>query len=164
MAAAASMGRTMRSKPFAAAKAGTPNLIDNFIWQDLQANNITPADKTTDFEFARPSVTLDLTGRIPTADRVVQIFTSSVDPNRREALVEDLLASPAWTDKWTIFLGDIYKNTAANVQVNIRSEGRNAFYKFLHQNSLAANGAIQPDRNADHGRRGPTASIRPMAR
>jgi hypothetical protein len=136
VAAAASMGRTMRSKPFAAAKAGTPNLIDNFIWQDLQANNITPADKTTDFEFAR-RVTLDLTGRIPTADRVVQ-FTSSVDPNRREALVEDLLASSAWIDKWTIFLGDLYKNTAANVQVNIRSEGRNAFYKFLHD-SLAAN-------------------------
>src|SRR5689334_9770123 len=42
--------------------------IDSYIFADFQANGITPAPRTTDWEFIR-RVTLDLTGRIPTADR-----------------------------------------------------------------------------------------------
>ena len=37
-----------------------------------------------------------------------------------------------------MFFGDLYKNTASNTQVQIRNEGRNAFYKYIHD-SLAAN-------------------------
>jgi len=39
-------------------------------------------------------------------------------------------------DKWTMFFGDLYKNTANAVQVRIQPEGRNAFYKYIHD-SLA---------------------------
>src|ERR1041385_8810502 len=42
--------------------------IDSYIFADFQANGITPAQKTTDWEFIR-RVTLDLTGRIPNPDR-----------------------------------------------------------------------------------------------
>ncbi|MEP6716639.1 MAG: DUF1549 domain-containing protein, partial [Terriglobia bacterium] len=125
-----------RERPFTSSALGNGNLIDKYIFQDLQANNITPAGKTTDLEFVR-RVTLDLTGRIPTPDAVTQ-FTQSTDPNKRANLVDQLLAKPEWVDKWTMFLGDLYKNTAANVQVTIRPEGRNAFYKYIHD-SLAAN-------------------------
>ena len=38
--------------------------IDSYIFADFQANGITPAPKTTDWEFIR-RITLDLTGRIP---------------------------------------------------------------------------------------------------
>src|ERR1019366_2922264 len=100
----------VRSQSFAAAQTGKSNLIDQYIWADLQANNITPAGKTTDFEFIR-RVTLDLTGRIPTPDRVTG-FTASIDPGKRAALVEELLAKPQWVDKWTMYFGDLYKNTA----------------------------------------------------
>src|SRR5262245_349154 len=48
-------------------KIGT---IDSYIFADLQKNNITPAPRTTDWEFVR-RVSLDLTGRIPTADRTL---------------------------------------------------------------------------------------------
>jgi len=113
-----------------------PNLIDQYIYADLQANNITPAGLTTDFEFIR-RLTLDLTGRIPTSDRLIQFIASS-DPQRRAALIDELLARPEWVDKWTMFFGDLYKNTARNTQVTIRPEGRNAFYKYIHD-SLAAN-------------------------
>src|SRR5271166_3323184 len=44
--------------------------IDSYIFADFQANSITPAPKTTDWEFIR-RVTLDLTGRIPAPDRVL---------------------------------------------------------------------------------------------
>ncbi|MDP9170696.1 MAG: DUF1549 domain-containing protein, partial [Acidobacteriota bacterium] len=125
-----------REMPFTSAAVGAGNLIDKYIFQDLQANNITPAGKTTDLEFLR-RVTLDLTGRIPTPDAITQ-FTQSADPQKRAVLIDQLLAKPEWVDKWTMFFGDLYKNTAANVQVQIRPEGRNAFYKYIHD-SLAAN-------------------------
>jgi hypothetical protein len=127
---------TARSIAFVDAQAGGGNLVDKFILQDLQANNITPARKTTDHEFIRRAA-LDLTGRIPKADRVTD-FVQSPDLNRRYALVDELLASPAWVDKWTMYFGDHFKNTANTVQINIRPEGRNAFYKYL-RDSLAAN-------------------------
>jgi hypothetical protein len=125
-----------RRKPFEGAQAGHANLIDQYIWADLQANNITPAGTTTDYEFIR-RVTLDLTGRIPTATRVNQ-FVADRDPDKRANLVGELLAKPEWVDKWTMYFGDLYKNTASNTQVAIHPEGRNAFYKYLHD-SLAAN-------------------------
>ena len=125
-----------RAKPFLSAAAGQGSLIDQQIFNALQANNIQPADLTTDYEFIR-RVSLDLTGRIPTPAAVTQ-FVAGVDPNKRAALIDTLLASSAWVDKWTMFFGDLYKNTASNTQVQIRNEGRNAFYKYLHD-SLAAN-------------------------
>ena len=126
--------RAGRTRPFSALTSRS-NLIDQDIHADLLANNVTPADKTTDYEFIR-RVTLDLTGRIPTAARVIS-FVASVDPDKRAALVEELLAKPEWVDKWTMYFGDLYKNTAATVQIQIRPEGRNAFYKWIHD-SLAA--------------------------
>jgi hypothetical protein len=127
-------GKTSRSAAFAS--TDNQNLIDQYIYADLQANNIAPAGLTTDYEFIR-RVTLDLTGRIPAPDRVLS-FAASPDPQRRAALIDELLAKPEWVDKWTMFFGDLYKNTARNTQVNIRPEGRNAFYKYIHD-SLAAN-------------------------
>jgi hypothetical protein len=124
-----------RKKPFDATSATQSNLIDRYIQADLQANNITPAGKTNDYEFIRRA-SLDLTGRIPTTDRL-GAFINSTDPNKRAAVIDDLLASPEWVDKWTMFFGDLYKNTANTVQVQLRPEGRNAFYKWIHD-SVAA--------------------------
>jgi len=125
-----------RASAFDAVISNTnPNLIDKYIYADLQTHNITPAGKTNDYEFIR-RVTLDLTGRIPASARATS-FTASIDPNKRAGLIEELLASPAWVDKWTMYFGDLFKNTASNTQVNIRPEGRNAFYKWIHD-SVAA--------------------------
>jgi len=135
----ASTGRPARAGRFPAflsLRGGPHNLIDENIQADLLANGITPSEKTNDYEFIR-RVTLDLTGRIPTAARVAS-FVASRDRNKRNALVEELLAKPEWVDKWTMFYGDLFKNTAATVQVTIRPEGRNAFYKYIHD-SIAAN-------------------------
>jgi hypothetical protein len=110
--------------------------IDSYILADLQANNVTPADKTTDYEFIR-RITLDLTGRIPLPGRVAA-FVNDPSPNRRAGLIDELLAKPEWVDKWTMFFGDLYQNNASNQQIQRRPEGRNAFYKYIHD-SLAAN-------------------------
>ena len=120
-----------RAQAFTAAAAGSTstNLIDQNIFAALQSKGITPAAKTDDYEFIR-RVSLDLTGRIPTARRVDQFVVDS-SAAKRTALIDELLAKPEWVDKWTMYYGDQFRNTVANTQIRIQPEGRNAFYKFI---------------------------------
>ena len=111
--------------------------IDSYIWSDFQANNITPAPLTTDWEFVR-RVTLDLTGRIPTTQTVLN-FVAATDPNKRANYIEQLLAAPEWVDKWTMFYGDLLKNTVTyqTTGLNRFAQGRNAFYQYIHDSLKA---------------------------
>ena len=106
--------------------------IDSYIWADFQKNNITPAPATTDWEFIR-RVTLDLTGRIPTTSRVLT-FVADTSSDKRAKLIEELLASPQWIDKWTMYFGDLYQNTTtkSSTSLNRFPQGRNAFYQWIH--------------------------------
>jgi hypothetical protein len=112
--------------------------IDSYIWADFKAQNITPAPATTDWEFVR-RVTLDLTGRIPSPQTVLT-FIASTDPNKRAAYIDQLLAAPEWVDKWTMYYGDLLKNTVTypSTGLNRFAQGRNAFYQYIHD-SLKAN-------------------------
>src|SRR5579872_92850 len=112
--------------------------IDSYVFAALQANHITPAPKTTDWEFIR-RVTLDLTGRIPTPARVLS-FAADTTPNKRATLINELLASPQWVDKWTMFYGDLFQNTVSKPSSGLVRfpQGRNAFYQWI-QSSLSNN-------------------------
>ena len=105
--------------------------IDSYIFADFQANGINPAPKTTDWEFVR-RITLDLTGRIPTPDRVLS-FVADTAPDKRAKLIEELLAKPEWIDKWTMYFGDLYQNTDNKPSTSLRRfpTGRNAFYGWI---------------------------------
>jgi hypothetical protein len=116
--------------------APQPDTIDYFILTALQAKGVTPADLTDDYAFIR-RITLDLTGRIPTPTTVMN-FVSDPTPNKRAIYIDALLSSSQWVDKWTMFYGDLLQNNASNTQIQRRNEGRNAFYKYIHD-SLAAN-------------------------
>ena len=107
----------------------TLGTIDKYLYADMQAQGVTPADKTTDWEFIR-RVTLDLTGRIPAPDRVLS-FVADTTPNKRANLVDELLAKPEWVDKWTMYFGDLYSNTYQNTFVTRYQPGRNAFYQWI---------------------------------
>lgn len=119
-----------------AADASSNNIIDQHLFQVWSDNKVQPASKTNDYEFLRRA-TLDLTGRIPTATKVGQ-FVNDGDPDKRAKLVDELLASDGWVDKWTMFFGDMFKNTVRTTQFVRYNEGRNAFYQYLNK-SLAAN-------------------------
>lgn len=103
--------------------------IDEVVFTAMRADGVTPTDPATDEEFLR-RVTLDLTGRIPTASEVTS-FLADASPNKRVAAVDRLLASPQWADRWTMFFGDLLKNAAVTTQVRRFPDGRNAFYRFL---------------------------------
>ncbi|NOT61699.1 MAG: DUF1549 domain-containing protein, partial [Acidobacteria bacterium] len=105
------------------------NFIDNILFDKMAADSIASAPLCTDEEFAR-RVYLDLTGQIPAADAVTA-FLADKAANKRAALVDKLIGSPEYVDKWTMFFGDLYKNTAASVNVRRYESARTAFYEYL---------------------------------
>ncbi len=112
------------------------NFIDDILFGKMQNDNIEAAPLCTDGEFLR-RVMLDLTGRIP-APEAVTAFLADENPNKRDMLVDRLLAAPEFTDKWTNFYGDLFKNTAFSANINRMRGGRDAFYKYI-KNSVALN-------------------------
>ncbi|MBY0503516.1 MAG: DUF1549 and DUF1553 domain-containing protein [Bryobacteraceae bacterium] len=110
--------------------------IDQFLFKAMQKDGVEPANRSNDYEFIR-RVTFDLTGRPPKYDRVVA-FAESNAPDKRAKLIDELLNTPEWVDKWTMFLGDQFKNVDDNGQARRFAEGRNAFYQYI-KTSLASN-------------------------
>ncbi len=111
--------------------AGSNGTIDKYIFAKLQSEGVTPAGKINDYEFIR-RVTLDLTGRVPVMERV-QSFVADKSADKRAKLVEELLASPVWVDKWTYYFGDRLKNNANMASTGTRrfAQGREAFNKWI---------------------------------
>jgi hypothetical protein len=135
MVADARPARQARVETDAVAQPDPASTIDKYIFAAFKDAGVTPAEGATDLEFLR-RVSLDLTGRIPTAERVAR-FAADTAPDKRAQLVEELLAKPEWVDKWTMFFGDLFQNASRTTQINRYAEGRDAFNKWIHD-SLAA--------------------------
>ncbi|HUS06567.1 MAG TPA: DUF1549 domain-containing protein [Bryobacteraceae bacterium] len=126
------------SRTNASRRGSRTNSIDRYLFAAIADAGVKPALKTTDVEFVR-RVTLDLTGRIPTAERVAG-FVSDGSPDKRSKLIEELLASPEFVDKWTMYFGDLFNNITTNTQSGVQhyAPGRNAFYNWIKQ-QIASN-------------------------
>jgi len=83
------------------------NLIDQRLFGAMSKANIPHAPMTTDYEFCR-RVHLDLTGRIPTPEKL-KAFADSADPNKRDKLIDELIESQAWVDHWGYWYGDLVR-------------------------------------------------------
>ncbi|MCU1336906.1 MAG: hypothetical protein JWO19_2487 [Bryobacterales bacterium] len=112
-----------------------PNNIDKYLFQAMTDAHVAPAPPTTDFEFVR-RVTLDLTGRIPTPDAVTS-FVNDASFDKRAKLIDSLIASPEWVDKWTIWFGDFFQNNSRNTQIQRYIQGVVAFNDYI-RNSLTS--------------------------
>jgi hypothetical protein len=112
------------------------NFIDDEIFRRMATANIQPAPLASDEEFLR-RVTLDLTGRIPSATDVTDFLDDS-SSLKRDKVIDALIASPEFTDKWTLFFGDLFQNNANSQHVSRGIQGRDAFYLFL-RDSIAQN-------------------------
>lgn len=115
----------------AAVPIARQNLIDDFIFAKLEQKAIAPAALSTDEEFVR-RIYLDLTGRLPSpAD--IKDFVGSAFAGKRNELIEKLLYSPEFIDKWSTWFGDLLQNTE-RLSTSARApqvEGRVAFHNFL---------------------------------
>ncbi len=108
------------------------NYVDQEIFGKMQQDNVLPAPLTTDEEFIR-RVSLDLTGHIPTAERLKK-FLNDKSPNKRDHLINSLIGSPEFVDKWTMWLGDMVQNTAFRTNgIPSFPQGRNTYYQMIKE-------------------------------
>ena len=120
----------------AAVDPSTAGTIDHYLFDAMKQAKVTPAPLTTDAEFVR-RVTLDLTGRIPTPDQVTSFLQDS-SSDKRSKYIENLLASPQWADKWTMYFGDFLENNSRNTQIVRFQDGVKGFNTYIHD-SLSSN-------------------------
>ncbi|MCE2415814.1 DUF1553 domain-containing protein [Candidatus Poribacteria bacterium] len=73
--------------------------LDRYINATLKRKGIQPSKRSDDAEFLR-RVYLDLTGKIPTPDEVLD-FLKDGSSNKRQRKIEQLLISDAYFDYWT---------------------------------------------------------------
>jgi len=104
------------------------NFIDNHVLDKMDADKVAAAPLTNDAEFIRRA-SIDITGRIPQPERV-KAFLADFSPTKRAKLIDDLLASPAYTDQWTLFFANKFQVTSG-YYIYVGLEGRNAFHRFL---------------------------------
>ncbi len=112
------------------------NFIDNILFDKMAKDSVMSAPICTDEEFVRRAY-LDLTGRIPAAADVTA-FLSNTNTNKRDALIDALIGTPEYVDKWTMFFGDLFQNTARSTNINRFTGGRDAYYNYI-KSSLTAN-------------------------
>lgn len=109
--------------------ASFANFIDQRLFAKMTADRVSPAPRSSDVEFLR-RVYIDMTGRIPTSE-AAQAFLESTAQDKRSKLIDELLASPAFTDQLTTFWANKFKVTRAHESVG--TIGRNTFYEWLRK-------------------------------
>jgi len=82
----------------AAGQAWARNEIDAFVYDKLKAKGIAPSKMAERAVYLR-RVTLDLTG-LPPSPEELQAFLSDQKPGAEERLVDRLLASPRYGERW----------------------------------------------------------------
>ena len=104
------------------------NFIDDHIFGKMERDRIPHASLATDREFIR-RVRFDLTGRIPSPEEI-RDFLADSSPDKREHLIDSLIGSPEFVDKWAYFIMD-------TLRLSWRAKGYKLFHYYLKQ-SLAA--------------------------
>lgn len=116
------------------------NFIDDAIFGKLKDKGVQSARLTTDEEFIR-RIYLDLTGRIPTPDQY-RAFVADKSESKRAQLIDKLLYSREFTDKWTLWWGDLLQNAQSNSYRSVTVDARNGFYSWIAQ-SVSQNKSIR---------------------
>ena len=118
-------GSLPQSTP-AAVDVPVNNFVDKFIFAKIAHDRVPHAPLATDYEFLR-RVSLDLTGRIPSAEEV-RAFVGDRDRGKRDKLIDKLLASDAYVDKWAYFFMDLFRASGK------MGRGQNLFHYWMKEN------------------------------
>src|SRR5688500_5163797 len=83
------------------------NFINEHLFGRMKKDNVPYARLATDEEFARRAW-IDATGRIPPYEELL-VFLQDKDADKREKLVDKLIASDGFIDKWTYYFEDLFR-------------------------------------------------------
>ena len=112
------------------------NFIDAHIAAKLTRDGVAPAAIASDEEFLR-RIYLDLTGIIPDS-AAVTAFVNDKSSDKRARKIDELLASDAFVDRWTMWFGDLVQNVIRSTNSILFYQGRNAYYTWI-RDSIRAN-------------------------
>jgi hypothetical protein len=106
------------------------NFIDRLVDERLAKLGIAPSPIADDSRFLR-RLTLDLLGRLPTADESRR-FLADTAPARRERVIDELLERPEFNDYWALYWAD-------QLRVDRETLGHKAAYEMYRwiRDSLA---------------------------
>ena len=108
------------------------NFIDQHVFANLKQIGVPPSPICDDSSFLR-RVSLDIGGRLPTAEETTA-FLASKAPDKRDQVIEALLNSPDYADyfanKWTSLLKN-KRDEAADITANF------AFHAWMRDSLLA---------------------------
>lgn len=93
------------AEPFPALEAD--NKIDELVYAKLKELGIPPSERASDAVFLR-RVSLDVTGTLPTVAET-RAFLADPDPEKRQKLVDRLLASEEFADYWAMKWSDLFR-------------------------------------------------------
>lgn len=112
---------------------GPRNFIDQHVFAKLKTLGIPPSGLCDDATFVRRA-SLDITGMLPTAERVEK-FLANKDPKKRDKLIDELLASPAYGDYFANKWNHMLRNQRTGTSGQTVTLG---FHKFV-RDSMANN-------------------------
>ncbi len=108
------------------------NFIDDLVLAQLQSLRLQPSPRADDAAFIRRAY-LDTIGVLPTAGET-RAFLASDAPDKRDRLIDHLLARPEFVDYWTFRWADLLMISGRL----IRPEAVKAYYTWLRER-IAAN-------------------------
>ena len=107
------------------------NYVDQLVFDQLEQLQLNPSHKSNDSEFIR-RIYLDLTGAPPSVEQYKR-FLATESPNKRAALIDELLASEDFTDLWAglraesdRLMGGGYTPVATDVKA------AESYYQWIH--------------------------------
>jgi hypothetical protein len=91
------------------------NFIDDLVWKKLERLRLTPSEPALDHTFLRRAF-IDIVGRAPMADEA-KAFLDDPSPNKRETLVDHLLAQPDYSEHWANKWADLLRPNPYHVGI-----------------------------------------------
>ncbi|HZL87260.1 MAG TPA: DUF1549 domain-containing protein [Pirellulaceae bacterium] len=108
------------------------NLLDDEINAKLAALNLPPSPPADDATFLRRAY-LDTIGTLPTIDQA-RAFLADESPDKRDKLIDDLLARPEFVDYWAFKWSDLLLLSGER----LRPKALDTYYNWIRQ-SVAEN-------------------------
>ncbi len=103
------------------------NFIDTLVFAKLRTLRVQPAELCTDNVFLRRSF-LDAIGLLPAPDEALS-FLNDTRPDKRQRLIDELLARPEFSDFWALKWSDLLRNE----EKTLDRKGVQAFHRWIRQ-------------------------------
>ena len=98
---------SLRPRQAAALPVERRNFIDRALFAKMERDGVPHAGLAAEGEFVR-RIYLDLVGRIPTLEEILQ-FESDGHPDKRSLLIDRLIGSDEFIERWSYYFEDLFR-------------------------------------------------------